>query len=323
MASPSLLLIVPAALCAALGLAWRAGMDLPPQDGAKPSHVVRIRLQEADAGPVLQFLSACCQDPSALGLPVGPVQSQQFEERIRDEWFDDGAMNLLQQDAEVRHQRRIGPGPEPWIEDTLLLRNKGRSERLEDTIDAAAVTRLEGAVPLAALLAPGNAATVFGHAAALDLPPASLERALSLDRKRFGFRLGSKDAANGAFLLVAVDQCTSLQPDLILRWHEAVLSLDPQGEGDAADPAWRAIQEQLQAALLSRFPRSAIDARSEYARTYLQLQANTWLPLRWLLGMRVSSLVAKVALLLLAAATMMLAAIALRRRDRARAAMAF
>jgi hypothetical protein len=278
--------------------------------GAKPAQrfpvgdngTLRCRLPDYQAEPLLQWLVARYQEPSFLDTDGHDFRGAVLGDRVEEAWFDDQSLSLLQAKHEVHHVRRVGQGATAGVSDILYLTTGQQTLALHHAVDPTAPTRFQDALALHDLVTADQRPAVELTLRDSGIRPASLERTLRLDRKRHGILLSDQ---TGPCLEIAVDQCTSLQQDLALRWVEFEVSIPPARNGDAVvGETMQRVRTQVLEEVRAQFPQVKPESEGPYATVFLRLQSGTWLPLRTLHELKLSDQQAKIALLMLTALTL-------------------
>lgn len=289
------------AACLALLSAGLVAFGVDGDDTKRPADTgtVRCRLADQDAEPLLQWVVARYQTPSFLDAEGRTFTGAVLGDRVEEAWFDDAGLSLLQADHEVHHVRRLGQGATNGVHDVLYLRTGNSAVENLTAVEPTAPTRFLDALAFQDLVTENQRPAVELALREHGIRPGQLERTLRLDRKRHGILLSDQ---RGACIEITVDQCTSRQQDLALRWVEFLVSIVPTRHADPlAQKELHEVRDRIVEETLAAAPRLKIEQEGPYATVFLRLQSSTWLPLRTLHELRMSDMEAKISLLVLAA----------------------
>lgn len=283
------------------------GFGAQDGDAVRIESEIKLKVPLQQSEDVWEWLQRRYTDASWLDRDGANFYASFGDEDFTDIYFDTPNLVMLAEQSGVRHRSRIvhsGPASEKDERELLQLKlnredptGVARSEIKFDVSPRARIRTNEDVHPMLGLIGRTDREQLKALFQSWDINPNAMQPVLTLEQNRR--RVYISDQA-GAFATLTLDLCSTSSWGTDLHWAEMELELN-EIRYTQADQATRLWMEQLiatiQSDLQQAFPEIVQDQTPKYNTAFDAIEAQTWLPVRFLIrwGLSMSDFMATVA----------------------------
>lgn len=285
----------------------QTGFGAQDGDDVRIESEIKLKVPLEQSEEVWDWLQRRYTDASWLDRDGSNFYASFGDEDFTDIYFDTPNLVMLAEQSGVRHRiRTVHSGPASEKDERELLQLKlnredptgvARSEIKFDVSPRARIRTNEDVHPMLGLVGRTDREQLKVLFHSWDINPTAMHPVLTLEQNRR--RVYISDQA-GAFATLTLDLCSTSSWGTDVHWAEMELELN-EIRYTQADQATRLWMEQLiatiQSDLQQAFPEIVQDQTPKYNTTFDAIEAQTWLPVRFLIrwGLSMSDFMATVA----------------------------